>query len=261
MTLRATLYRQLEPAAWPQPGLSPLNRLLVAAIIMATLLAIIETEPLITRGQEHWFAIAQLAFGLLFVAEYAGRLWSLAEAPGTDSAARHRWRFVRSPGGIIDLVVILATFLPFIAPNAAAFRLLRLVRIVGLARLGRLSLAMHSVGEAIHSRRYELAVTGGLAATLLILGASGLYWLEGELQPDKFGSIPRALWWAVITMTTIGYGDVYPITAAGRFVAALVAIAGIGLIAMPTGILASAFSDAMQRNRERFAVSADDRAD
>lgn len=261
MRLRAALYRQLEPAAWGRPGLSPLNRLLVAAIIIATLLAIIETEPLLTRGKEHWFAWAQIGFGLLFIAEYAGRIWSLAEAPGPVSVARRRWQFMRSVGGIIDLVVILATFLPFIAPNAAAFRLLRLIRIVGLARLGRLSLAMHSVGEAIHSRRYELAVTAGLAAMLLILGASGLYWLEGEIQPDKFGSIPRALWWAVITMTTIGYGDVYPITAAGRFVASLVAIAGIGLIAMPTGIIAAAFSDAMQRNRARYEATDDELTD
>jgi voltage-gated potassium channel len=257
MDTRTWLYRQLDPEAWQQAGLSPINRLLVAMIIIATLLAIIETEPLLTRGRDHWFTLAQLLFGCVFLAEYLGRLWSLGAAPAPPTVAAQRWRFVRSAGGVIDLIVIIATFLPFIAPNVAAFRLLRLVRIVGLARLGRLSLAMRSVGEAIHSRRYELAVTAGLAAMLLVLGASALYWLEGHLQPDKFGSIPRALWWAVITMTTIGYGDVYPITAAGRLVASMVAICGIGLIAMPTGILAAAFSDAMQRNRERLEVSAD----
>jgi voltage-gated potassium channel len=76
-----------------------------------------------------------------------------------------------------------------------------------------------------------------------------MYWVEGPIQPDKFGSIPRSLWWAVITMTTIGYGDVYPITSMGRVIASLVAIAGIGLIAMPTGILAAAFSDAIQKHK------------
>jgi voltage-gated potassium channel len=258
MSARLWLYRQLDPAAWTKPGLSPVNRALVALIILATLLAIIETEPLITRGHDRWFAIAQLLFGGVFVLEYAGRIWALGAASYPPSANFRRWQFIRSPAGIIDLIVILATILPFIAPNVAALRLLRLVRIVGLARLGRLSLAMRSVGEAIHSRRYELAVTAGLAAMLLILGASALYWLEGEMQPDKFGSIPRALWWAVITMTTIGYGDVYPITAAGRIVASIVAIAGIGLIAMPTGILAAAFSDAMQRNSQRFEAVLDE---
>lgn len=87
----------------------------------------------------------------------------------------------------------------------------------------------------------------GLAIGLLILGASVLYIIESELQPDKFGSIPRALWWAVITMKTINYGDVYPITVLGKIVATFVSIARIGLIAMPSGILAAAFNDAMQK--------------
>ena len=86
----------------------------------------------------------------------------------------------------------------------------------------------------------------GLAVTVLVFGATALHLIEGDLQPDKFGSIPRAMWWSVITLTTIGYGDVYPITVLGKIFAALVAVAGIGLIAMPTGILASAFSEAVR---------------
>lgn len=109
---------------------------------------------------------------------------------------------------------------------------------------------MSNLRFAIHSRRYELGLTVGLALFLLVFGASALYWLESDLQPAKFGSVPRALWWAVITMTTIGYGDVYPITLGGKIVASLVAVAGIGLIAMPTGILAAAFSDAIQQRNE-----------
>lgn len=76
-----------------------------------------------------------------------------------------------------------------------------------------------------------------------------LYWAEADSQPDKFGSIPRSLWWSVVTLTTVGYGDVYPVTPLGKFFSGLVAIAGIGLIAMPTGILAAAFSDAVQRRK------------
>jgi len=88
----------------------------------------------------------------------------------------------------------------------------------------------------------------GLAVTVLVFGATALHLIEGDLQPDKFGSIPRAMWWSVIALTTIGYGDVYPITVLGKIFAALVAVAGIGLIAMPTDILASAFSEAVRDN-------------
>lgn len=151
---------------------------------------------------------------------------------------------------MIDLLVIFATFSTMVVGNVAALRLLRLLRILRLAKLGRMSLAMRRLQQAVVSRRYELGLTVGLAFGLLIFGASALYFIEGELQPDKFGSIPRALWWAVETMTTIGYGDVYPKTAFGKIIAAFIAIAGIGLVAMPTGILAAAFSDAMRKEHE-----------
>jgi voltage-gated potassium channel len=90
-----------------------------------------------------------------------------------------------------------------------------------------------------------------IAGALLLISASALYVLEGGAQPDAFGSIPRAMWWSVATLTTVGYGDVVPVTALGRVFATLTAITGVGLIAMPAGILASAFSDAMQRKRDR----------
>jgi voltage-gated potassium channel len=102
------------------------------------------------------------------------------------------------------------------------------------------------LSAAVASRRFELLFTMGLAATVLVFGATALHLLEGELQSDKFGSIPRAMWWSVVTLTTIGYGDVYPVTVGGKIVASIVAVAGIGLIAMPTGILAAAFSDAFK---------------
>lgn len=244
--LRRSLWLLLEPKARAKRGLSWLNICLLILIVMATLIAIVETEPLIVRGRQHIFSGLQYVFGTVFAVEYAARLWVAAENPGDEGVWAKRWRFVRSPSAIIDLVVVLAAFAPLVAGDVASLRMLRLIRILGLARLGKLSAAVHGISAAVYSRRFELGVTAGIAIMFMVFGATLLYWIEGEVQPDQFGSIPRAMWWAVITMTTIGYGDAYPITAAGRFAAAFIALSGVGLIAMPTGILAAAFSDAMQ---------------
>lgn len=244
--LRGALHIQLDPRAWPHRGLSPINLMLVCAILLATVAAIAETEPLLSGAYGDAFIALELAFGALFAAEYGARFWSVAEdLRAGEPVWRRRLRFALSPSALFDLFAIAVTFAPFLGINALAFRLVRLLRILRLAKLGRMSSALSLLLETVRSRRYELTVT--LALTVLVLGGTALYWLEGDLQPEQFGSIPRSLWWAVITLTTIGYGDAYPVTAAGKVMAAIVAFAGIGLIAMPTGILASSFSEAVRK--------------
>jgi voltage-gated potassium channel len=248
--LRRRLHSQLDPSAWPGRGLSPLNKLLVACILLATIIAIVETERGIAHAYSELFGVLEMSLGVLFAAEYFARLWSVVErqTPG-ESAARQRIKFALTPSALLDLFTVVVTLLPFLTINVLAFRLVRLLRILRLAKLGRMSAAFRLLYDVVRSRRYELVVTFALASTVLVLGASALYWIEGDIQPTQFGSIPRALWWAVITLTTIGYGDAYPITAAGKLVATMVAVAGNGLIALPKGIIASAFSQAIRKQK------------
>jgi voltage-gated potassium channel len=247
---RAWLRRQLDPAAQTQ-GLSLVNSGLVAAILTSGLFAVLDTEPTISGPHTQFFSAAELVFGLLFALEYGLRLWLAGE--GASSAAwRARLRWAVSLPALVDLAALLPMLLALGSP-VALLRLLRLVRILRLAKLGRFSGAWRVMGEAVHERRYELALSLCAALAAMLLAASLLYVVEGPLQPDKFGSIPRALWWAAMTLTTIGYGDVYPQSPLGRALAAAFAFVGIGLIAAPTGILAAAFSAAYQR-RNRAAA-------
>jgi voltage-gated potassium channel len=248
---RAQVHRQLEPAAWPGKGLSPVNIILVVLILLATALAVIETEPELHGRYGRAFQAMELFFGIAFLLEYLARFWAVAENRGQGSAFARRLRFMVSPSALLDLAVVVSSLIPIMGLNAAALRLVRLLRIARLAKLGRMSSALRHLSAAVWSRRYELGLTLAIACVVLLIGATALHWVEGDIQPDKFGSIPRAMWWAVVTLTTIGYGDVYPITVAGKIAASLLATAGVGLIALPAGIMAGAMSDVMQRSRNQ----------
>ena len=227
---------------------------MVVVILAAVAVTILSTEAAFRTSNRQLLILVELGFGVIFAIEYGARVWAIAEEQGEGSAMVRRLRFMVSPMAILDLVVELATLSPFFVSDAAIIRLVRLFRLAALAKFGRFSLALQELGRAVSERRFELGVTMALAGVLLLFSATALYWAEHEVQPEAFGSIPRALWWSVITLTTVGYGDVSPITALGKFLASLVAISGIGLVAMPTAIMAGAFSDAMQRRRELAAA-------
>lgn len=241
-TWRVRVWRALDPRARAK-GLSPTNLVLAGLILASVGLAVLETEVTMARfaGVMRWL---EVALGLVFALEYAGRLWVAPE--GKEDAGTSRLRFIVSPAGLANLIAVISAFLPMAAP-ALLLRLIRLLRLVRVAKLGRMSRAWSDIAAAISQRREALALSFGFALAAILLAATALYLLEGQVQPQAFGSIPRAAWWAVATLTTIGYGDVYAVTIGGRMVGAAAAIASIGLVALPAGIMAAAFSDAMKR--------------
>ncbi len=249
-TLRQETYRQLF-AAFSGGGLTLTNRVIVAVILVSVVVAVLSTEPDLASGHYREFLYAEMAFGVVFLVEYLARLWSVAEAPGPGGAWSKRWRFARSFIGVIDLAVVIASLFPLLVTSASIFRIVRLLRLAELMQFGRFSLALREIGKAVSERRYDLFVTLALAAGLILMSATALYWAEGEVQPDEFGSIPRAMWWAVITLAAVGYGDAVPITVLGKVFASIVALSSIALIAVPTGVIAAAFSDGMQRHRQQ----------
>lgn len=244
--MRAAVARELDPELNPRPGLSSTNRLIVWIIILSSALAILATEPAIHTGREAMVQVLEYGILAIFVVEYVARVWSSIE----NSRYSGRLSYMVRPDALLDLAVIGVIALSFAGFEGVVLRLLRLGRLLRLAKLGRYSSALRTIGEAIAVRRFELIVSLAIASVLLLVSASALYVLEAEHQPDAFGSIPRAMWWSIATLTTVGYGDVVPITPLGRVFAAVTALTGIGLIAMPAGILASAFSDALQRRRD-----------
>lgn len=251
-TWRRRAYEMLEPTAWPFRGLSPVNQIVFLMIIATVGLAVIETEPTIITGHAHLFERAELLFGTLFTTEYVARVWTAVENPRFGPGWKGRLRYMLSATAVIDLLSIVISFATPSGMRPFMLRSFRILRILRLAKLGRMSSAMSYLIEAVQARRYELFFSLIIGLSFLVLSATALYMVEGSVQPDKFGSIPRAMWWATATLTTIGYGDVYPVTPLGKVFAAISAVAGIGLVALPTGIMAAAFSEAVQKHSRHY---------
>ena len=258
--MRRVLHEQLDAGAWEGSGLSPVNRFIATTIILAVVVSILETEPVVVSPAASLFAVVDIIFGALFTVEYLTRLWVAGENPRFHGF-RGRIRYIFSPIALIDLFALLPFFLTAGVQDAFLLRLIRVLRIISLAKFGRYSNALQNIGVAIFTRRYELLVSLFAAFIVMLLAASALHFTEGAHSPESFGSIPRALWWGVATVTKVGYGDAFPITLVGKMFAALFAIAAIGVVAIPTGILAAAFSDAFQREKQRQIVPEQERSE
>lgn len=254
-SLRHQIWRQLDIEARPGHTMSFVNRALIVAILVSVAAVVLETEPTIRSGAPMLFISLEQFFGWLFVTEYLARLWSAGERK-EYSGLFGRLKYVVTPVALIDLLAIIPFLLaPFIdSVDGTAFyvlRLMRLFRVLTLARTGPFTTAARQIWHGIVDRRYELAFSSLVALAMMIVAATLLYVAERNVQPEAFGSIPRAMWWAIATLTTVGYGDVYPATTIGKILAGLVALSGIGLVAMPAGILASALSTAYQERKAR----------
>jgi voltage-gated potassium channel len=173
-----------------------------------------------------------------FTLEYALRVWSCVEGLRYRQPWRGRLRFIFSALALIDLLAVLPFYLSM---GLLDLRFLHLVRRLRLLKVTRYVRALHVIGQVGRRERAELLVTLGMIGLILLLVSSVMYSIESEAQPAKFGSIPDTMWWGVATLTTVGYGDVYPITPAGKVFSSLIAVLGLGLFAIPTGILASGF--------------------
>lgn len=205
---------------------------IIQFLILASAVAFALESEYVDR-YKYYFDIIDWSFFILFGVEYFLRIYT----------AKNRIGFIFSFFGIVDLLAIL----PIIIAQIPAFRVLRVLRFLRVFRIfkaTRFILAMDRMIEALAEVRREILALIILSSMLVYLAACGIYFFEKDAQPEDFGSIPDAMWWAIVTLTTIGYGDVYPITPGGKVFTAVIALIGIGLIAIPSGLLASVLTEA-----------------
>ncbi|MBR2964796.1 MAG: ion transporter [Lentisphaeria bacterium] len=185
---------------------------------------------------------------IVFTIEYALRIWTANLLYPELNPIRARIRYVTSPMAIIDLISIL----PFLVPvlhtyNLVGVRVFRLVRLLRIFKLNRYSDALAAIGDVFRRKSQQMVASVFFVSMILILASLLIYYAEHDAQPDQFENAFSGLWWAVATLTTVGYGDIYPITPLGRFLGAIIAILGIGMVAVPTSILSAGFMEVLEK--------------
>ncbi len=249
-SLRRQAYRLLE-----HPGTgSTLARVLGFALILlivANVIAVaLETVPRIYAVHHASFRAFDTISVAIFSAEYVLRVWASAERDPGRPPWQARLRYMRSPMALIDLGAVLPFFIGLVfSSNLQMLRILRLFRIY---KLTRYSPALSVLISVIREEAGALMAAFSILTILLVFAATGAYIVEHEAQPSEFGSIPAAMWWALVTLTTVGYGDVTPVTPLGRVFGGFITVLGVGMAALPAGIIASGLADHLHRRRDQL---------
>ena len=221
--------------------------LLILANVAALVIVTDEHIRSLSPGFFYYFELVSFS---IFAIEYALRLWSCTEDPRYAHPVTGRLRFAMQPLMIADAVAVISYFILFALPAGMDLGALRALRLVSrFALLARYSSGLQALSAALSARRNELLGVVSVVAALLVLASSLMYYIEQSAQPDKFSSIPATMWWSIITVTTVGYGDVAPVTPGGRLLAGVIALLGIGIFALPAGILGSGFMEQVNRRR------------
>ncbi len=224
---------------------------IIALITVNVIVVIIETEASVLDEYGYLFTPFEIFSVIIFTAEYVGRIMVCKLNPKYQNSKFGLVKFVFTPMMLVDLAAVLPFFLPFVVADTRFIRIIRLLRLFRLFKLARYSDPMQTLGQVFKSKAGDLAVAFFILFIVLIFASSLMYHAEHEAQPESFSSIPASMWWGIVTLTTIGYGDVYPVTVPGKLIAAGVAVIGIAVYAIPTGIMASAFTEELRKKKEQ----------
>jgi voltage-gated potassium channel len=245
--LRHRLYEILEQGPVGERTGRVVSRLIVALIIINLIVVVLESVPELKARFGILFSGVEILSLIIFSIEYALRLWVAAEHPPNRHLTNRkaRLKFATSTLGIIDLFAVLPFWFALLVP--ADLRILLVFRVLRFLKFARYSPGMRSLLDVLYAERRALFGCFIILIGMALLTAAIMHLIEGQAQPDKFGTIPEAMWWAIVTLGTIGYGDVVPITPFGKIVAGFTIFAGLIMIALPVGIVATAFSEQIHR--------------
>ena len=252
MILRKRIAELLEKGHESDKPSKVVNLLLILLITLNVVAIFLETVDPIYQQYQRAFWYFEVFSVAIFTIEYLARVWVSVELEGIDAARpiRGRLRYMLRPIAVVDLLAILPFYLSLYLP--LDLRFLRVLRLLRLFKLTRYSPALGALLDVVQKEADALLASVVVLLMMLVISAGGIYLLENELQPETFGSMPSSLWWAIVTLTTVGYGDVVPVTTMGRMFAGFIGLIGIGMIALPAAILASGFAENIHGRKQKY---------
>ena len=239
---RRKLYHILEDADYGH-WIGKLDRVLLSVLIVLDISAfILETSQPLNQNYYWLFRNIGIFSTIVFTLEYGLRIWLCTVEHRFRHPVWGRLRYALTPMAIVDFISTFPFYLLLVFHNLAFLKTLRLLRLARILKIGRHSKSVRSLAKVIISKQEELFVTLSIISFLLIIASSLMFFAEHDAQPEAFSSIPAAMWWGVVTLTTVGYGDIYPVTLTGKLLGASLACFGIGVFVLPAGIVASSFA-------------------
>ena len=249
-TIKLRIMEILDPATDGDKASQICTNFIVFLVLANIVAVILESVPRFRNEYGFWFDQFELYCIILFTIEYFLRVWS-----GGARYPHDKWKGIREYGlgfhGLVDLAATLPYYLQFIFPGAD-LRALRVLRMIRIFKLSAYNSALEDLINAIKEEKKSFISALYILAIAIVLSSSLMYYAENEAQPDKFSSIPASMYWSIISLTTVGYGDVSPITPIGKLLGTLTAVIGVFVVAIVTGIVAAAFASQQQRRKEVF---------
>lgn len=249
-TVRHVVWDLCEPDDAATPLERRLHGLLVLLILGNVAAVVVGSMDSVAGRYGAWLHRFEVFSVLVFTIEYLARLWSCTADARYAHPVGGRLKYLCSPMALVDLAAILPFYLAFTQLDLRVIRAFRLMRLFRMAKFGRYSEASNVLLHVLRNKREELFLSLGVLLALTTVFATLMFMVESEAQPDKFPDIPHAMWWAVVTITTVGYGDVFPITPLGKLVGAITALLGLLMIALPTGVFGAACVEELNNRRK-----------
>jgi voltage-gated potassium channel len=245
-------YEILEKGTSNDPWSRRIDIFIISLILLNIFAVVLESVPALRKNYHLVFYYFEIFSVAIFSIEYLLRIWSITENKKYANPFTGRLRYLFSFYSLIDLIAVVPAYIPLLVTvDTRVLRGIRILRLFRILKLSRYNRAFSHLKQVIQSTKEQLAISLFAVLLLLIIASTLMYYAEHEAQPEAFSSIPATMWWGVATLTTVGYGDVYPITEIGRIMAGIIAILGVGLFALPAGILANGFGNNLEEKNKK----------